>query len=44
MRLLGLPLKVGDRARNVRVGNNLSPVLPLSAITGKIRLFLTASS
>jgi len=26
---VGLPLKVGDRARNVRViGNNLSPVLP----------------
>lgn len=39
MRLLGLPLKVGEltsqrlryRARNVRViGNNLSPVLPLA--------------
>jgi len=31
MRLLGLPLKSVDRARNVRViGNNLSPVLPLA--------------
>lgn len=45
MRLLGLPLKVGDRARNVRViGNNLSPVLPLARSQGKIRLFLTAPS
>jgi len=40
LRLLGLPLKVGDRARNVRViGNNLSPVLPL-AIAGKNPPFL----
>ncbi len=45
LRLLGLPLKVGDRARNVRViGNNLSPVLPLARSRLKIRLFLTAPS
>lgn len=45
IRLLGLPLKVGDRARNVRViGNNLSPVLPLARSQGKIRLFITAPS
>jgi thioredoxin-dependent peroxiredoxin len=45
LRLLGLPLKVGDRARDVRVmGNNLSPVLPLARSQGKIRLFLTAPS
>lgn len=45
MRLLGLPLKVGDRARNVRViGNNLSPLLPLARSRLKIRLFLTAPS
>lgn len=45
MRLVGLPLKVGDRARNVRViGNNLSPVLPLTQSEGKIRLFLTVPS
>ncbi|MDX2217333.1 MAG: thiol peroxidase [Oculatellaceae cyanobacterium bins.114] len=45
MRLVGLPLKEGDRARNVRVmGNDLSPVLPLAQSHGKIRLFLTVPS
>ena len=45
MRLLGLPLKVGDRARNVRViANNLLPVLPLARSRLKSRLFLTVAS
>jgi thioredoxin-dependent peroxiredoxin len=45
MRLLGLPLKVGDRARDVRViGNDLSPVLPVARSTGKVRFFLTVPS
>jgi thiol peroxidase len=45
LRLVGLPLKVGDRARDVRViGNDLSPVLPLERSQGKIRLFLTVPS
>lgn len=45
MRLLGLPMKVGTRARDVRViGNDLSPVLPLERSRGKVRLFLTVPS
>lgn len=45
LRLVGLPLKVGDRARDVRViGNDLSPVLPLGRSPGKLRLFLTVPS
>ena len=45
MRLLGLPLKVGDRARDVRVtDHDLSLVLPLARSQGKSRLFLTVLS
>ncbi|MBE9011291.1 redoxin domain-containing protein [Pseudanabaenaceae cyanobacterium LEGE 13415] len=45
MRLIGLPLKVGDRARDVRVSDaNLSLVLPLARSQGNVRLFLTVPS
>ncbi|MBF2074949.1 MAG: thiol peroxidase [Synechococcales cyanobacterium C42_A2020_086] len=45
MTLVGLKLKVGDRARDVRVtGIDLSPVLPLAASEGKARLFMTLPS
>lgn len=45
LRLVGLPLKVGDRARDVRViGSDLSPVMPLERSQGKQRLFLTVPS
>lgn len=45
LRLVGLPLKVGDRARDVRViGNDLSPALPLERSQGTLRLFLTVPS
>jgi thioredoxin-dependent peroxiredoxin len=43
--LLGLKLKQGDMARDVRVsGSDLSPVLPLDCSRGKVRLFLTLPS
>ncbi|MBD1866431.1 thiol peroxidase [Cyanobacteria bacterium FACHB-471] len=45
MRLIGLPMKVGTRARDVRViDNNLLPVLPLERSRGKVRLLLTVPS
>ncbi len=45
MRLLGLPMKVGTRARDVRViDNNLSFVLPLERSRGKVRLLVTVPS
>ncbi len=45
MTLLGLKLKVGDKARDVRVINqDLTPVLPLKQSEGKVRLFLTVPS
>lgn len=45
MTLVGLKLKVGDRARDVRVtGSDLSPLLPLAASEGKARLFMTLPS
>jgi thiol peroxidase len=45
MRLIGLPIKVGTRARDVRViGNDLSPVLPLERSRGKVRLLVTGPS
>jgi thioredoxin-dependent peroxiredoxin len=45
MRLVGLPLKVGDRARDVRVSDaNLSFVLPLAQSQDQNRLFLTVPS
>lgn len=45
MSLVGLPLKIGDRARDVRVSDaDLSPVLPLERSHGKVRLFITVPS
>ena len=45
MTLVGLKLKVGDRARDVRMtSTNLSPLLPLAASEGKARLFITLPS
>ncbi|QLE52703.1 thiol peroxidase (plasmid) [Nostoc sp. C057] len=43
--LVGLKLKEGDMARDIRVsGSDLSPVLPLDCSRGKVRLFLTLPS
>ena len=45
MTLLGLKLKVGERARDVRVsGSDLSPVLPLEQSMGKARLLIVVPS
>ena len=45
VKLVGLKLKEGDKARDVRVsGSDLSPVLPLDFSQGKVRLFLTLPS
>lgn len=45
MTLLGLKLKEGDRARDVRVSSSdLSLLLPLEHSKGKARLFLTVPS
>jgi thiol peroxidase len=45
MTLVGLKLKVGDRARDVRLtGIDLSPILPLATSEGKARLFMTLPS
>jgi thiol peroxidase len=45
MTLVGLKLKVGGKARDVRVtGSDLSPLLPLAASEGKARLFMTLPS
>lgn len=45
MQLIGLPLKVGERARDVQLsGGDLSPVLPLEQSKGKVRLFITVPS
>jgi thiol peroxidase len=45
VKLVGLKLKEGDKARDVRVsGNDLSSVLPLDFSQGKVRLFITLPS
>lgn len=45
MTLIGLKMKEGDRARDVKLSNgDLSPVLPLEQSQGKVRLFITLPS